>query len=175
VINAAAIAAVTAGIVAVGTERVLHSGSAASMSLPPRATAPESTVPPNSFLEGGPCPNTVEGNVVRGDGPGGTDSGPAAILWFQHSYYVERSGQRARQVVAPEAPVSPAATIQQGIDSVPAGTEHCLTITAQEPGRYLVEMTVRGPNGATTLYRQDVTTMDRDGRTLITGITSADK
>lgn len=119
------------------------------------------------------CPTEHHGDVVRGAGPGGTDSGPAAIMRFQYAYYVERSGQKAREVVAPGSQVSPASVIQRGIDSVAEGTEHCVRIVTVDADRYTVEVTEYRPGDAPDTYsKQTVTTAVIDGRTLITGITA---
>ncbi len=119
----------------------------------------------------GGCPTEQSEGVLRGAEPGGTDSGPAAIMWFQHSYYVEHSGERAWQVVAPGAAVAPPALIQRGIDSVPPGTDYCVRVVTQMEGKYSVEVTERRPGGVPTTYdKQTVTTAVADGRTLITSI-----
>jgi hypothetical protein len=119
------------------------------------------------------CPTERIGAVVRGAEPGGTGSGPDAIMWFQHAYYVDRSAERAREVVAPEASLPPAAVIQRGIDSVPAGTAYCVRVAPSGDSRYSVEVTEQRPGGAPATYdRQTVTTEVVGGRTLITGITA---
>lgn len=119
------------------------------------------------------CPTERTGDVVRGAEPGGTGSGPDAIMWFQHSYYVDRSAERAREVVAPDANLPPAAVIQRGIDSVPAGTAYCVRVARAGDSRYSVEVTEQRPGGAPATYdRQTVTTEVVGGRTLITGITA---
>ncbi|WP_024805547.1 hypothetical protein [Nocardia sp. BMG51109] len=147
---------------------------------PAHSAGPASAVRLTSGIGGGAaggfCPTETAERVIRGAEPGGTDSGPAAIMWFQHSYYVERSAERAREVVAPGAPVSPASVIQRGIDSVPPGTAHCVrvaTVSADGDGtgKYAVEVTERRPGGAPATYgKQAVTTAVIGGRTLITGI-----
>ncbi|MFI5775948.1 hypothetical protein [Nocardia sp. NPDC051570] len=149
---------------------VLHTGSAKRQSLGrPALTMRLSAV--TSETAAGSCPTERSADVLRGAEPGGTDSGPAAIMWFQHSYYVERSGERAWQVVAPGAPVPPPALIQRGIDSVPPGTDYCVRVANQSQGKYTVEVTERRPGGAPTTYdKQTVTTAVVDGRTLITSI-----
>ncbi|GAB2688143.1 hypothetical protein [Nocardia thraciensis] len=122
------------------------------------------------------CPTERTERMMRGAEPGGTASGPDAIMWFQHSYYVERSAERAREVVAPAAAISGAPVIQRGIDSVPLGTTHCVRVTAVGRGeegadKFLVEVTERRPGAAPKTYgKQTVTTAVIDGRTLITGI-----
>jgi hypothetical protein len=109
--------------------------------------------------------------VVRSAEPGGTTSGPDAVLAFQYAYYVDRSGEQARAAVAPDATVSPAAAIQRGIDSIPVGTTHCVRIVTIADNRYSVEITEYRPGGAPATYnRQTVTTAVVGGRTLITGI-----
>ncbi|MBF6332071.1 hypothetical protein [Nocardia transvalensis] len=121
----------------------------------------------------GGCPTERINGVIRGAEPGGTASGPDAIMWFQHAYYVERSGARAREVVAPGAVVPPASVIQRGIDSVPPGTTYCVRVAALTDGKYTVEVTERRPGANPTTYdKQTVTTAVVDGRTLITGITA---
>ncbi|NUP29079.1 MAG: hypothetical protein HOQ44_20720 [Nocardia sp.] len=119
------------------------------------------------------CPAERTAEVVRGAGPGGTTSGPEAILRFQYAYYVQRSGAEARAAVAPDAPVSAAEVIQAGIDSVAPGTAHCVHITTVADGRYTVEVTEFRSGGEPATYsRQTVTTAVVDGRTLITGISA---
>ncbi|BDT87995.1 hypothetical protein [Nocardia cyriacigeorgica] len=119
------------------------------------------------------CPTERTDEVVRSAEAGGTDSGPDAILRFQYAYYVDRSAVLAREVVAPGAPVSPASVIQRGIDSIAAGTTHCVRIVTLDQGRYSVEVTEYRPDGQPATYsKQMVTTAVIGGRTLITGITA---
>ncbi|MGW4717393.1 hypothetical protein [Nocardia sp. NPDC004260] len=124
-------------------------------------------------VSAGACPTERSDAIVRSAEPGGTGSGPDAVLSFQYAYYVERSGDRARAAVAADADVQPAWVIQRGIDSVPIGTTHCVRIVTVADNRYSVEVTEYRPGGAPATYnRQTVTTAVIDGRTLITGITA---
>ncbi|MFD4401570.1 hypothetical protein ACFWPH_02280 [Nocardia sp. NPDC058499] len=140
--------------------------------------APAAANPPASRAQDIPpaadpnCPAERLGNTVQGNGPGGTASGTDAIFGFQHAYYVTRSGEQARTVVAPDAAVPPAADIQHGIDTIPAGTTHCLQITPGAfVGQYTVVVTEHRPGSAPLGYNpQLVTTMRIGDRTLITGI-----
>lgn len=142
------------------------------------APAPTAANPPASRAQDVPpaadpnCPAERIGNTVQGNGPGGTASGTDAIFGFQHAYYVTRSGEQARAVVAPDAAVPPAADIQHGIDTIPAGTTHCLQITPGAfVGQYTVVVTEHRPGSAPLGYNpQLVTTMRIGDRTLITGI-----
>ncbi|MFD3593643.1 hypothetical protein ACFWU5_13010 [Nocardia sp. NPDC058640] len=119
----------------------------------------------------GQCPTERTDTVVRSAEAGGTDSGPDAVLAFQHAYYVTRSGAQARAVVTPDAEVSPAAVIQRGIDTIPVGTTHCVRITTVATDRFTVEVTEFRPAGAPATYtKQSVRTAQVGDRTLITGI-----
>ncbi|WP_431954366.1 hypothetical protein [Nocardia lijiangensis] len=140
------------------------------------AVAP--TTPPMQFTAGSAqvgitsgCPTERADRLIRSAGPGGTQSGPDVVLAFQYAYYVERSGERAREFVAPESNISVAPTIQRGIDSVPEGTTHCVRVATVTDTMYSVEVTEYRPGGAPATYnKQTVTTAVIGGRTLITGI-----
>lgn len=143
----------------------------------PSTTAPTTTaltapVPP-PFAEGGPCPVSTVANVVTGNGPGGTANGTDAILALQHAFYVARSGAAVRAVVEDGAlGFGSAEKIQDGINTVPPGTLHCLMIREDVPGQYYVEVTERRPNNSVAVYRQAITTADVSGRTLIHSYTA---
>lgn len=145
-----------------------------ALAVPPSATPPLAPTTAANFLSGGPCPNTVEDNVYRGNGPGGTAGGVPTVFAFQHAYYSARSGEQVRALMLPESPMSSAATIQQGIDTIPVATVYCLTITQQQPTHYLVDVFERRPSGETKTYRQNVTTTERQGRTFIDTVSSAE-
>ncbi|WP_156426254.1 hypothetical protein [Nocardia jinanensis] len=137
----------------------------------PAAAAPSATAPAAPGTDPH-CAAERVGNTVQGNGPGGADSGPEAIFGFQHAYYVARSGEQARALVAADAAVPPAADIQRGIDGIPAGTTYCVRITPGAfVGQYTVAVTEYRPGTAPLGYNpQLVTTMRIGDRTLITGI-----
>jgi hypothetical protein len=128
--------------------------------------------PPAATTAALSCPTSREGKVTVGNGAGDAASGPGAILGFQYSFYVERSGERARRFVDPEAlNVSTADIIQQAInDQIPVGTTHCLRIIELATDTFDVDLTEHRIDGVTTVYRQTVTTTNRDGKTLIYAI-----
>ncbi|MEU4313404.1 hypothetical protein [Nocardia sp. NPDC024068] len=115
------------------------------------------------------CPASQDGAVTVGDGIGDTGSGPGAILGFQNAFYSERNGVAAREFVASDSPsISSAETIQQAIDAqIPRDTRHCVRITERAPDTFDVDLTERRPGGTTTVYKQTVTTVERDGKTLL--------
>ncbi|MEV0292174.1 hypothetical protein [Nocardia sp. NPDC050710] len=118
------------------------------------------------------CPAERVGNRIQGNGAGGVDSGPAAIFAFQHAYYVGRSGVLARAVVASDGSVATAHAIQQGIDSIPVGTTHCVSITPGAfAGQYLVVVTEYRPGSAPFTYNAQAVGTARVGdKTVITAI-----
>ncbi|MEV5838593.1 hypothetical protein [Nocardia sp. NPDC052112] len=118
------------------------------------------------------CPASKDGKVTRGNGQGDTSSGPGAILGFQYEFYVDRSGERARRFVAPDAEnVSTAEVIQQAInEQIPVGTTHCLRIAEAAADTFEVDLTEHRPDGTTNVYRQTIITVVRDGKTVIFAI-----
>jgi hypothetical protein len=141
----------------------------------PTAASSPTDVPASATIPATQCPSEEVGNRIQGNGAGGGDSGPAVILAFQYAYYVTRSSEQARAVVAPDAAVSSLADIQHGIDTIPAGTTHCVTITpGASVGQYLVQISEQRPNARSVAYNaQLVTTARAGGKTLITGISAA--
>ncbi|MCP2277856.1 hypothetical protein APR09_003428 [Nocardia amikacinitolerans] len=121
------------------------------------------------------CPAERVGNKIQGNGDGGTDSGPDAIFAFQYAYYVTRSAEQARAVVAPNASVPTVDAIQHGIDSIPAGTTHCVAISPGAfAGQYRVVITENRPGRDPMTYNAQLVSVARTGdRTLITGIAAA--
>ncbi|CAM3051026.1 hypothetical protein [Skermania piniformis] len=151
-------------------QRSVESAPAVPTTAAPRPIVP---IPHAGQAPPGTCVNRIDGQVVYGNGPGGTDNGPDAILAFQHAYYVERSGAAARDFGTAGGVVPTADVIQSGIDSIPVGSTHCLAIMPQGSDRYLVELTETRPTGEVTVYRQIVTTAVQEGKTLIVGISQA--
>ncbi|MGW6621485.1 hypothetical protein ACWF99_09640 [Nocardia sp. NPDC055002] len=146
-----------------------------------RGPAPASTaastplIPSSASPVTAECPTEQIGAMVRGNGAGGTESGIAAIMAFQHAYYVARSGDEARTLVAPGAVAPSAAAIQAGIDSTPVGTTHCVEITpGAYTGQYLVKITAFRPDSAPSTYTpQLVGTAEVGNKTLITSFGAA--
>ncbi|WP_245649650.1 hypothetical protein [Nocardia shimofusensis] len=118
------------------------------------------------------CPPNRSGKVVVGNGQGSTASGADAIMGFQYAFYVERDGERVRDFVAADAAnISSAPIIQKAIDEqIPVGTTHCLRITEVASDTFDVDLTEHRPDGTTTVYPQRVTTVEREGKILVTAI-----
>ncbi|WP_231390409.1 hypothetical protein [Nocardia sp. CNY236] len=123
-------------------------------------------------LGGSPgCEPTRGDLVVRGNGTGSVESGPDVILAFQHAYYVARSGTLARALTTADAALPPAAVIDEGIASIPAGTQHCVLITQMLDGRHDVWITEQRPGATNYTYRQFVTVATKAGKFTIVAIT----
>ncbi|MFD4406636.1 hypothetical protein ACFWPH_28135 [Nocardia sp. NPDC058499] len=168
------VGAAVAGLVAAGSLAVTTGGSedgdsdSAGVTLVPATSAPTlRSVAPTTAPR---CPTRIEGDTVTGAGRGGTGSGPEAILAFENAYYIERSGAAARTFTTAEASVPVAEVIQAGIDSVPAGTTHCVRISPAGPDTWAVDLSEYRPGEGPQLYLQTITTTRRDDKVLITGI-----
>ncbi|RMI31736.1 hypothetical protein [Nocardia stercoris] len=135
---------------------------------PPPITTSISATPTST------CVQQTSGSVMTGNGPGDTSSGPGVIFGFQHAFYVERSGFRARDFVAPDAAdISAPEVIQQGIDQqIPPGTTYCVRIDQRAPDSFDVDVTEHRPDGTNQRYPQVVRTVNRDGRWAIFSIVS---
>ena len=141
--------------------------------------APQSTVSvgapaaPVAPVEDADCPNRSDNGVITGRDPGGTTSGPAVIKAFEHAYYVERNGTKARSYGTELARMGTAASMQAFIDTqLPPGTTYCTRITDRGAGLFSLELSEIPPGGGEPLLiRQLVQTAEVDGRTLITAIT----
>ncbi|GGL20568.1 hypothetical protein GCM10011588_39230 [Nocardia jinanensis] len=118
-------------------------------------------------------PGTVEAETtLAGARPLRAMSGAWAIAVFEAAYYHARDAVMARDVVATEAAVSDATTIQAGIDSAPPVTGYCVRIRPLTPGLYAVEITETRPDTPPTVWRQRISTTRLDGNSVITAITS---
>ncbi|WP_309241245.1 protein kinase [Nocardia sp. BSTN01] len=106
---------------------------------------------------------------VNDDTPGGTESGPDAVLGYEYAQYATRSGSAARQYVVPEATAVPTAeTLQTRIAQVPVGTQHCVHVTGGDvPDRFRVQVFERRPDRGFLYHAYTAITTDRDGRVLI--------
>lgn len=118
-------------------------------------------------------PETIEATeAVAGPRPLRPTTGAAAIAAFEAAYYHARDGVLAREVVAADAAISDATTIQAGIDSAPLGTTYCARIRRLNPGLYAVEITDTPPGAAPRVWRQRISTTQLDRHSVITAIVS---
>ena len=144
----------------------------------PPTTAPASPAP----IATADCEQHRDADEVSGTDPGGTSSGPDAILAFERAYYVQRSGSAARAVVTDDATVSSASSgpsafpaaenIQRGINQVPVGTRYCVQVTrgSSDGSQWEVRLTQQKPGEQPHTFTQIVSTRTISDRTLISAI-----
>ncbi|KAF0848461.1 hypothetical protein FNL39_102611 [Nocardia caishijiensis] len=130
--------------------------------------------PVTSAAAGTECRAAADPGVTVGNGAGDTSSGAKAILGFQYGFYVERSGARVREFVAPDAVnISPADVIQKAIDEqIPAGTKHCVKMRETTLGIYDVELREWHPDGSANVYKQEIVTTQTEGKWQVKSITA---
>lgn len=101
---------------------------------------------------------------------GDQKSAANVIAAFEHAYYVTRSGDAVRALATPNTPLPLADKIQTGIDSIPAGTTHCVRITPVSDRVYSVVIAEMRPGQAPGQFSQTITTQDIDGRWFVDSI-----
>jgi hypothetical protein len=179
-LTVAAVGAVVTTVVIINLDAARDQGSPAPAT-PPTATlsaaaagTPAAAVWPHATAD---CRRTRTAALTTGADPGDTETGPGAILGFEHAYYVARSGEQARTYVAADADVPAAEVIQTGIDAVPHGVRYCVYITAAAAAggdAWHVQLHEQWPGDpAPERYNQHITTRTAAGRTLITSIKEA--
>ena len=97
-------------------------------------------------------------------GPGDQKSGPGVIAAFEHAYYVTRSGTAVRALTTPGSSLPSTEKIQAGIDTVPAGTAHCVRIAPIVAGIYSVALTEMRPGQPPAQFPQTITAKELGGR-----------
>lgn len=108
-------------------------------------------------------------------GPGNLDTEMGVIVYQQYAWYVLRDADKARSVLAPDAVAASPDATRAAIAAVPAGTKHCVVVTALGANRWNVQITERHSDGADITWEQVATTEPRGDAILITSITAAAK
>lgn len=117
------------------------------------------------------CPDATDGPVTTGRDAGGTVGGPEVIKAFEYAYYVQRSGAKAREQVAPLGKPGSAEQMQASIDRLDPATLHCVKIADRGNGLFAVELTELPPRGGDPIiYHQLIQTIDSNGRTFINSV-----
>lgn len=129
---------------------------------------PTTSAEPTPVVEQPWCVGRTDGAPVSIES---ADPGEVAIARFQEAYYVARDGVAARSVVAADARVADAGSINAGISEIPVGTEHCVLAKRTADGVYAVDLFEQRPDTTTTHYRQTITTVTTSDGALITAIT----
>lgn len=121
----------------------------AALAEPPKEAASESAA-----FE---CEESDSGDTVTGDGAGDRKSVAGVVLAFEHAYYTERDAKKALSLTSKDSPMVDATALQEGIDSVPRGTEYCVSITT-DGDEARVELTEARPSAPPETFTQTITT-----------------
>jgi hypothetical protein len=89
--------------------------------------------------------------------PDDGDADLAVIAQFEDAYYVGRSGEQARALGSVDAIMGTAQQIQEGIDTLPPGTDYCVVAAPAQPGEPTpVDVYERRPDGQSQTYKQKI-------------------
>lgn len=152
-VGAAVLFSAAAAAALVGGESAPQAGDhtdATTTTTVPAAAASTAVAAPQPW-----CPRSSVGAVHVSDGPGDPATPVGAITAFDYAYYTLRDGVA---VAALTSSAKSAEEIQEGIDALPLGTEHCLTITSTDTENvYAVSIALRTPSGEEGQINQRVT------------------
>ena len=110
---------------------------------------------------------------VVSSGPGDESTPIGTLVAQQYAWYVLRDATAVRAHLAPDAVAASPEATSAAISALPAGTDHCVTVTALGGDRFDVSITERHPDKSELTWEQIATATLRDGRVLITSIRSA--
>lgn len=127
----------------------------------PEASAPAPSTSSSPTKAGFECEESKSGSTLTGAGSGDTTSVAGVVLAFQHAYYIDRDAKKALELTAEDSPLVNAEALQEGIDSVPRGTKHCVSVTT-DGDTARVEVTEARPSDTPVTFESKVTT-SRDG------------
>lgn len=130
------------------------------------AEPPKAAVPASAAFE---CKESDSGDTVTGDGAGDSKSVDGVVLAFEHAYYNERDAKKALSLTSKDSPMVDAKALQEGIDSVPRGTEYCVSITT-DGDEARVQITEARPSAAPETFTQTISTSRDGGRVEIVEI-----
>lgn len=98
------------------------------------------------------------------------DTSPIGVIHaMEHAYYVERDGAAVVDHVAS----GDAQQVQEGIDSIPEGTDYCLSVNQVSEGDFMVDVTEHRPDGETVKYSQRMRVEDGEDGAVIQSIEQA--
>ncbi|QLY29306.1 hypothetical protein H0264_29105 [Nocardia huaxiensis] len=116
------------------------------------------------------CRETTVDGRISGAGQGDTSTAPGVIMQLEYAWYVLKDPIAVRALLAPDARVASEQATRDAISAIPAGTQHCVTITALAPDRWDVTVGERHADGTQASWQQIMTTTVRDGKVLISAI-----
>ncbi|MGW5520635.1 hypothetical protein [Nocardia africana] len=151
----AALAAVTVGLLA--TTHSSHESGSRAISVSAIAGPPATTT---TAASDDPCAGLSGAVVTNRAGKAATIAG--VIATFEFDYYVERSAEKAMQLVAPDAGMTQQG-LAEGIASIPLGATHCVAITPVTTNTANAHITELHPDGRRVDYLQVINTVSAPG------------
>ncbi|MBV7706819.1 hypothetical protein NOVA_28940 [Nocardia nova] len=152
----AALAAVTVGMLA--TTHSSHESGSRAIGVSVTAGPPATTT--TAAASDDPCAG-LSGAVVT-NRAGKADTIAGVIATFEFDYYVERSAEKAMQLVAPDAGMTQQG-LAEGIASIPLGATHCVSITPVTTNTANAHITELHPDGRRVDYLQVINTISAPG------------
>ncbi|MBL1079868.1 hypothetical protein JK358_36270 [Nocardia sp. 2] len=116
------------------------------------------------------CRETTVDGRISGAGEGDLTSATGVILRLEYAWYVLRDPLAVRALLTPDARVASEQATREAISGIPAGTQHCVTITPLAPDRWDVTVGERHVDGTQASWQQIMTTTVRDGQVRISAI-----
>lgn len=151
----AALAAVTVGLLTV--THTSHDSRPRTGEVSVTAGPPATTT---AAASDDPCKG-LTGTVVT-TRAGKADTIAGVIATFEFDYYVERSAEKAMQLVAPDAGMTQQG-LAEGIASIPLGATHCVAITPVTTNTANAHITELHPDGRRVDYLQVINTISAPG------------
>ncbi|WP_405138763.1 hypothetical protein [Nocardia sp. NBC_01388] len=167
----AAVLAVIAGIVWV---KVAPGDDSASQAAPSPTLVPAVPNPNQPAAPGAWCQAVESADRVSGSSSGNLNTAPGVIMHLEYAWYVLRDATVVRSLLTPDAKAAPEQATRDAISAVPAGTQHCVTISRLPADHWDVNIDERRPDGTKNTWQQTfTTTTGGDGRVLISSIISS--
>ncbi|WP_330179602.1 hypothetical protein OHB26_24515 [Nocardia sp. NBC_01503] len=160
----AALAVLAVGILVIFTPSSDTTATPATASLVPAANPPAPPVQPAW------CETASTADRVSGSSAGDLSTGPGVILRLEYAWYVLRDASVVRGLLTPDAQAAPEQATRDAISAVPAGTQHCVSITRLTTDHWDVTVNELRPDGAQSSWQQIFTTVSRDNQVLISSI-----
>lgn len=124
----------------------------------------QESIAPSSAPVAFTCDESSSGDTETGQGEGDRKSVAGVVFAFHHAYYEDRDAKKIAELMDGDSPFredEAVKTLQEGIDTVPADTDYCVSVTP-DGDKASVEVTEAQPNAAEETFVQEFTTK-RDG------------
>lgn len=124
----------------------------------------QESIAPSSAPVAFTCDESSSGDTETGHGEGDRKSVAGVVFAFHHAYYEDRDAKKIAELMAEDSPFredEAVKTLQEGIDTVPADTDYCVSVTP-DGDKASVEVTEAQPKSAEETFVQEFTTK-RDG------------